>query len=239
MMKNLNSRGLRLAITTALLAGSLNAAAEAGDILVRLRGIVVAPDDSSTNITVAGVGVDAPSGVGVNNAVTPEADITYMITRNIGVEAIAGTAHHTVNIHSAPPSVLNTLGLTGIDIFKTWVLPPTVTVQYHFMPESKFRPYVGAGVNYTVFLAEDATSTLESAVGSVDVDMDNSWGWAAQAGFDYTIKDNWFVNFDVKYISISSRATLNLKNPAAPTSRVHVDVDVDPWVIGAGIGYRF
>lgn len=209
---------------------------------VRLRGIAIVPDDSSGQIIVNNTTAQG-SGVEVDSAVVPELDLTYMITPHWGVEAIAGIANHDVNIDGAPNagSTLAAVGATdGLKLFDTWVLPPTVTLQYHFMPHSNIRPYVGAGVNYTAFLADNATSQLEAAVGGpVKVSTENSWGWALQAGVDYDLNESWFVNLDVKYIDIDTAAKLGVNGGVNAGTVLNVDVDVDPWVIGAGIGYQF
>ena len=213
-----------------LYGASFMAAAAQGDWLVRLRGIAILPQDDSGLISVNNAPVPG-SGVAVDDSFVPELDVTYMFLRNWGVEVIAGTAKHDVTL-DGPLGPLP----DGFKIFDSWVLPPTVTLQYHFLPEHKIRPYLGMGINYTAFLGNNATDALEAAVGPVDVDMDHSWGWAAQGGVDITLKDNWFLNIDVKYINIDSTATLFLKNSG---TRLSVDVDIDPIVFGAGIGYRF
>ncbi|MEX2479466.1 MAG: OmpW family outer membrane protein [Gammaproteobacteria bacterium] len=206
---------------------------------VRGRVIGIIPDDSSTRINLEAAGTKTPlqAGVSVDAAVVPELDITYMVTPHFGVELIAGIANHDVRIDGNDP-VLGGFGVTDdFKIFDVWVLPPTMTFQYHFMPSAKFRPYAGVGVNYTAFLWNDATDRLERTLGSsVDVDTSSSWGWAAQFGFDYDIGGNWFANFDVKYIDIETTASLLVKNLGAG---LRVESDINPWVIGAGIGYRF
>ena len=203
--------------------------AEQGDWLVRLRGIAVAPNDDSSRVSLNGAPL-AGTGVSVDTQAVPEIDVTYMFHRNWGVELIAATAEHNVDLQGNIGAVS-----AGTKLFDTWVLPPTLTLQYHFTPDKKFSPYIGAGVNYTTFIDENASGTLENQLGTpVDVKMDNSWGWALQAGMDIDIKDNWFINFDIKYIDIDSTATLDFAG-----NRLSVDVDIDPWVAGAGIGYRF
>lgn len=207
---------------------------------VRARVIGIIPDDDSGNInaeTPAGAVIPLNAGVKVDSAVVPELDITYMITPNIGIEAIAGMANHDIKIDGTDATLAGLGVVDDFKIFDAWVLPPTVTLQYHFQPDAKFRPYVGFGVNYTAFLWNDATDRLERAVGGpVDVDTSSSWGWAGQFGFDYDLGNNWFANFDVKYIDIDTTASLRM-----PTLGLglRVDVDVNPWVVGAGIGYRF
>ncbi|MCG8324133.1 MAG: outer membrane beta-barrel protein [Thiotrichales bacterium] len=217
-----------------LFTGPLSALADGHDNWkIRLRGIAIAPQDDSGLISL-GTTPLAGSGVAIDTEVVPELDITYMITPNWGIEAIAGIARHTVEVEGPGP-VLSGLGLTdGFEIFDTWVLPPTVTLQYHFMPNNNIRPYVGLGVNYTATLDDNATDELEAALGPVSVNTTNSWGWAAQAGVDIDWKDNWFFNLDVKYIDIDTTASLE-----TGLGTLRVDLDVDPVVFGAGIGLRF
>jgi outer membrane protein len=214
-----------------LLFVSLPSSAEQGNWLVRLRGIAVLPQDDSGLISANNVPVPG-SGVAVDDSAVPELDVTYMFHRNWGVEVIAGTAQHTVTL-DGPFGPLP----SGFKVFDAWVLPPTVTLQYHFLPEGNIRPYVGMGVNYTTFLGENASSAIESVgLGPATVGMTSSWGFAAQAGVDISIKDNWFVNIDVKYIDIDSTASVMFKNAGV---RLTVDANIDPIVFGAGIGYRF
>ena len=182
------------------------------------------------------------TGVEVDAAAMPELDLTFMITEHWGIEAIASMINHDVNLDSNDPTLVGLFGLgSGSKLFDTWVLPPTVTLQYHFMPKSNIRPYVGAGVNYTAFLFDDAEDSLEAALGgaSVHVDTENVWGWALQAGLDYDINESWFLNVDVKYIDINTSAKLGITGGPLSGSNLNVDVDIDPFVVGAGIGYRF
>ena len=218
-------------ISVLLVVTSINALAEQGDWIVRARGIVVLPDDSSGLVSAGGVAL-AGTGVDVDSNAVPELDVTYMLHKHWGIEAIAGITKHNVDFETAAPVA----GLTdGFKLFDSWVLPPTVTLQYHFLPDNNIRPYIGAGINYTAFLGNDASDQLEALVGPVDVDMDNSWGFAVQAGVDIDFNDKWFFNMDVKYIDIDSTATLQ----TTPLGRLRVNVEVDPIVAGAGIGYRF
>lgn len=192
--------------------------------IVRLRGIHISPDDSSSDVTVGNTVVGG-SGVGVDEDTVPELDITYMITKNIGLELILATSNHSVTARGA-------LGGLG-EVIDTDVLPPTLTLQYHFNPDGKIRPYAGLGVNYTVFFDEKVRGTLD--VPGSDIHLDSSLGWSAQLGADFMLQDNWFINADIKYIKIDSTATFH--DTAA--GRVEVDVDVDPIVVGFGFGKRF
>ncbi len=206
---------------------------------IRARGIGIVPADDSGTVFLNG-NTGQGAGVEVDAAVMPEVDITYMITPHWGVEAIASMANHDVNIDGTPTGTLAAVGGNGTKLFDTWVLPPTVTLQYHFMPEGNIRPYVGVGVNYTATLFDDATDGLETAVGGpVDVSSSNSWGWALQAGIDYEINDKWFFNADMKYIDIDTTARINVVGGALAGNGFNVDVDVNPFVLGLGVGYRF
>ncbi|MGN7438957.1 MAG: OmpW/AlkL family protein [Alcanivorax sp.] len=174
---------------------------------VRLRAIGILADGD-------GVVENTTLDTDADNAYAPEIDITYFFTEHVAAELIAATAKHTVSAGG------NNLG-------DTWVLPPTLTLQYHFTPDNKFSPYVGAGINYTVFYGED------DAPGFTDFNVGNGFGLAVQAGFDYWINDNWGLNLDAKYIDLNVDASVNNGGLNA------YDVDINPWVIGAGVSYRF
>lgn len=210
-----------------------NVMAEAGDWLVRLRGIVVAPNDESDEVFVAGAPVDG-SGVGVDKSLVPELDFTYMLTHKWGVELILGTSFHDVEPQGSV--LIDALGGDDSNIIDTNVLPPTLTLQYHFMPDEQFRPYLGIGINYTIFYDEKVTGALDAP--DAKVDLDDSVGLALQAGIDFAIKDEWFVNLDIKYIDIDTDAEFSntVLGPGVPVS---VDLSVDPMVFGFGIGRRF
>lgn len=200
---------------------------EAGDWLVRGRIINVNPNDDSGQLYADGTA--AGEGVSVNSDTVPELDITYMFHKNWGVELILGYSEHTVKGEKN----WSALG----DVIDTKVLPPTLTLQYHFMPDSNIRPYVGAGVNYTYFFDEEVAGDVLDTPGS-KVKLDSSWGFAAQAGVDVALNDDWFVNFDVKYIDIDTEA--HFTNIAGGTiQKAKINADIDPFVWGIGIGRRF
>lgn len=195
----------------------------AGDVLLRARAILVAPNENSGSILPAFPG----ERVKVSNSAMPEVDATYMATDHIGFELIASTTKHTAS------GIRGTTGGIG-DLASTWVLPPTLTAQYHFVPSGHVRPYVGVGVNYTVFWNEKASNGLEAAVGPTRVHMKDSIGWALQSGIDVDISPRVFVNVDVKYIDIDTRVRLD--TTAVGTQRVKLGLD--PLVFGIGLGIR-
>ncbi|HXH15106.1 MAG TPA: OmpW family outer membrane protein [Sphingomonas sp.] len=202
---------------------SIRRGIQAGDVLVRVRAILVAPNERSGSILPSFPG----EHVRVNNSVMPEIDATYMATDHIGFELIAATTKHQAS------GKTGTTGSIG-KLASTWVLPPTLTAQYHFNPRGAVRPYVGAGVNYTIFWNEKASAGLQSAVGLTQVHMKDSFGWAAQAGVDFDITPKVFVNLDVKYIDIDTKA--RLRTTAIGTQRV--GISLDPLVFGIGLGLR-
>ncbi|MBB4619623.1 OmpW/AlkL family protein [Sphingomonas abaci] len=196
---------------------------KAGDVLLRLRAIMVAPNERSGSILPAFPGEEAR----VDNSFMPEIDATYMASDHIGVELIASTTKHHADGRTGTTGSIGRLA-------STWVLPPTLTAQYHFAPTSHVRPYVGAGLNYTIFWNEKASSGLEKAVGATRVHMKDSVGWAAQAGIDVDLTRRVFLNLDVKYIDIDT--TARLQTTAAGTQRVRLSLD--PLVVGVGLGFK-
>jgi outer membrane protein len=185
----------------------------AGTFMVRGRAIGVIPLTSSSSISVIG------GSVGATAQAAPELDLSYFFTDNIALELIAATTRHNV--------YANGTALGMVDVGSVWVLPPTLTLQYHFMPKERFSPYVGAGVNGTIFYgASPAGPTVTS------LSFSNNVGAAVQIGFDYNVTGHWFANFDVKQIFLNTTASINGGAIKASTA-------LNPTVIGAGIGYRF
>lgn len=220
-------KNTRFAAAAALAVMACTVAPEAmakqGDVLVRVRAIMVAPNEKTSDILPAFPGERAK----VNNSVMPEIDVTYMATDHIGFELIAATTKHAAS---------GTSGTTGSlgKLASTWVLPPTLTMQYHPIVDGHVRPYVGAGVNYTLFYSEKPSAALIAAVGPTKVHMSSSFGLAAQAGVDIDLSDKMFLNLDVKYVGIDTNARLS--TTAAGVQRVKINLD--PIIVGVGIGLR-
>jgi outer membrane protein len=180
--------------------------------MLRLRGISIVPDESSSVSAIGGE-------VDVGNAVVPELDISYFFTENFALELILATAKHDAEVQGS--------ALGTVDVGDFWILPPTLLAQYHLPLNENWKPYVGAGVNYTIVYGEDA------AGGTVtNLDIDNGFGLALQAGVDYFIDEHWFLNADVKKLWLNVDAKVN-------GGAVRADIDVDPWIFGVGFGYRF
>ena len=221
-MKIKNNITLALTAIGLAMAAAPSMSYEEGDLIVRARIITVDPQGDSEKVRVNGAATD--SGVAVNSDTVPEVDFTYMIDKNWGTELILAYSKHTV---STTAGALSGLG----DVADVKVLPPTLTLQYHFSPDSNIRPYLGAGINYTMFFDEKLTGGIKGLANKIS--LDDSWGLAAQAGLDVDINDTWFVNLDVKYIDMKTEANISGDNS------IKVDTDIDPLVWGIGVGRVF
>lgn len=148
----------------------------------------------------------------INDVVRPTFDITYMIRDQWGVELFLSTFwRHNLQVTSPT-------GTTNFGTIK--LLPPTVSLQYHFNPEGRLRPYAGLGLNYT-FLSDESPGALS---------VGNSIGPAAQLGFDVQISKRLFLNVSARYIDIDGDARLGATNLGS--------VEVDPFIYGMHFGYK-
>jgi len=181
---------------------------------VRLRALAVVPNESATIDVLGG---DAT----ITNDYVPELDLTYFFTENIAAELILGTTQHDVN------AVATSAG--DIPLGDVRLLPPTLTLQYHFIGEN-IKPYVGAGINYTLFYDENPGSVVDK------VTYDNALGFAFQVGFDFKITDKWFFNIDAKYLLLNTDVTVDATTALGAT--VDADVDINPFIAGVGVGYK-
>jgi outer membrane protein len=222
------------------------AQAEAGDIVVRLRATHVSPSESSelgaqTN-AVYGSTTLANTLYGSNSAelqvgsnTIPEIDFSYYITKNIAAELILAVGtRHDVSV-SGSGGILNSRGLGSVNL-----LPPTLTAQWHFMPDTMFDPYVGAGVAYV--LGMDRSLTANTTLGNLPIRIDrHSFGGVLQAGLDVNLQDKWLVNFDVKKLWVGTDVEVDSLGAAGlPVGYRKIDnLDIDPWVVSIGIGKKF
>lgn len=186
------------------------AAYEAGDWVVRLGMTSVDPDQ--TNGRLEGLG-DAQVIVAEDTQLSFTG--TYMLTPQWGVELLASLPfEHDFTV--------------GGDVGgSTRHLPPTLSAQYHFNSAGQIIPYVGLGLNYTLFFSEKAYGDLDG----IDVSLDNSFGLALQAGVDYMINDRLLLNVNVRYIDIEADASINGAEVGT--------VKIDPMTVGMSVGYRF
>ncbi len=181
---------------------------------VRIRATAILPDEDASIRPVAG-------SADVEEVVIPELDISYFFTDHIAAELVLLISSHDVDAKLA--------GVGKVDLGEVNLLPPTLLLQYHFRPHGTFRPYAGAGVNYTVFWNEDAPGGAVTGI-----DYDNNIGYALQAGFDYGLDKHWMLNVDVKRYWLDTDV-----NISSALGSLNADVDLDPWTISFGVGYRF
>ncbi|WP_039954534.1 OmpW/AlkL family protein [Rhodanobacter thiooxydans] len=176
---------------------------------IRTRAVHIDPANKSD----AGGPLTLPAdAITVSSKTIPEVDISYFFSPNIAAELILTYPQkHDVYLSGAK-----------IGTFKH--LPPTLTLQYHFMPAAQVSPYLGAGVNYTNI----SSVNLLNGAGSLD---HHSFGLALQAGVDFKIDKNWSLNLDVKKVRIRSDVRVSGAKVSA--------IKVDPLLIGVGVGYRF
>jgi outer membrane protein len=196
--------------------------------MVRLRVLGVIPDAGGSTVNVAGVpGLSSPnSGLSMSNQVVPELDISYFFTKNIAAELILGVTRH---------SITGTGTLAALPIGRSTLLPPTLTLQYHFTDFGAFKPYVGAGVNYTVFFNNSAANVPVNGLAVTGLSVQNQFGAAVQFGFDYMIDRHWGLNVDVKKLWLEPNYSATVNNAIAVTGRANID----PWLVGAGVTYKF
>ncbi|AOB29475.1 hypothetical protein AKI39_00505 [Bordetella sp. H567] len=205
----------RAALLAVLLAAGAHAlpaqAHEAGDVLFKVGATQVRPKSGNGSVLDGSVDVD------VGNSVRPSFTLTYMATRHVGIELLG-----------AWPFEHDIRGSGGLGkIGSTKQLPPTLSLQWHFLPDSTVQPYVGVGVNYTHFF--DTKS--EGAISGSDLELQDSWGVAAQLGVDVKLSERWFMTADLRYIDISSKVKLDGQRIGT--------AHIDPWVATVGVGYRF
>lgn len=187
--------------------------AHAGMFEVRLRAVGVLTQDNGSSVSAIGGKVET------TNQVIPELDFSYFIVDNLAVELIAGASRHNIAASGT--------ALGHVDVGSTWVLPPTLTLQYHFAPHSRIDPYVGAGMTAAFFFATKAAGGAVTSVG-----LKNTLSPAFQLGADIALGGHWVANVDVKQTLIQTTAKID-------GGALHAHTHLDPTLVGVGIGYRF
>lgn len=218
-----------LMASAAFIGLTSTAHADTNPWMVRGRVLAVTPDESGDLST---SGTALAGDIKIGNQYVPELDITYFFSENIALELILAVTPHDVKATGV--TVPGALTDATIDLGDVWLLPPTLTLQYHFQNGSAFKPYVGAGVNATLFFNEDKGPVANG------VDYDPSFGLAAQIGFDYDLDGTpggWALNADVKKVWINSDVTVDFTDALGAT--VKADVDINPLVVGIGLGYKY
>jgi|AntAceMinimDraft_11_1070367.scaffolds.fasta_scaffold00188_19 outer membrane protein len=228
-----------LLLSSALLPAVANAF-EANSFIVRGGASNVAPDGKSDPLKLNGSEAAFSNAVGgtteleVDDNTQFSLTVEYMFTQNWGLEVLAATPFNHTASASGPDAV------NGLNVADVKHLPPTVSAVYHFNAGSAFRPYVGAGINYTVFFSENLTNQADATFNSLgltggNVELDDSWGVALQAGADYNISGNWWLNASVRWIQIGTSADVTFDDG----TQISTDIDIDPFVYSIMLGYHF
>lgn len=208
MSTKFTKSALAAALAGSLLAGVAQAY-EAGHWIGRAGVWGIFPKSDNLSTPLGTINVDNGYSLGLN--------LTYMAAPNFGIELIGALPFkHDIELSGAGK------------VASTYQLPPTVFLQYHFMPQSTIRPYVGAGLNYTFFLGEKTTGALSGT----KLNLNPSWGLAGEMGVDVDIAPNWFMNAVVSYMDIDTKAKSNVLGTLGT-------VNIDPWVVGFNVGTRF
>jgi len=189
-------------------------AKEAGDWLIRAGVTHISPKSDNGSLD-----ADPDIGIDVGSATMMTFDGTRMITDNWAVELLAALPFkHDVHLDD---------GDSRAKVATVKHLPPTLSAQYHFNPAGKFQPYVGAGINWTIFFDETGKGPLEG----VDLKLTNSLGLAAVVGIDIPLSESVFLNANIRYMDIDTDVKVDGSKAAKAT--------IDPWVYGLNLGWRF
>jgi outer membrane protein len=201
---------------------------EAGTWVLR-AGVGVVAQDSDNFVDDDGT---ATTTVTVDDGTSLTLMGTYMFSPNWGFDILAAWPFkHDVNV-SASDGTEVVASFKGAEVEH---LPPTFSLQYHFLPDATIQPYVGAGVNYTTFLSEDVTQDLIDVTGVTSISLDDSFGLALQLGADWTFGNRWLLNFDLRWIDIESDLTVSDGTESIDAGTVKID----PFVYSINLGYTF
>ena len=206
-----------MVMAASVLFTSSNVFAEDSNWMVRLRAVHVGWVNESDAIGALAV---PANGIHLENKTIPEVDISYFFTKNLAAELILTYPQkHDISV----------VGVGVVGSLKE--LPPALTLQYHFMPDAQFRPYVGAGFNYTTFSKVDLAPLNAVTGGNNTIDRSNLGG-ALQVGFDYKVGANSYINLDIKKLYIKT----DLTNSALGKLST---ITGDPLLVGIGYGFKF
>jgi outer membrane protein len=172
-------------------------------------------DPNASNNASGPVGSDT---IEVDSTWGLEVDVSYFFTKNFALELVLTYPQK----HDVWSTQFGSLG-------NIKQLPPTLVAQYHFDTGTPWKPYVGAGITY-LWITDNNLSVNGAPI--LDISTSN-WGFALQAGVDYKLTPNWYLNADVKYIWVDTKVT------DTAGLGINTTLNVNPWVLGAGVGYRF
>lgn len=194
-----------------------------GEWRARIRGTYVKPQ-ASGSLSLGGQ--PTQGSVKIGSSVIPELDFTYFFANRFSANLILGTTRNKV-------TATNTI-LEDQELGKVWLLPPTATVLYHQPLGHGILPYVGAGLNYTIFYGKRIYNPSLA-----DVTYKNRLGFATQLGTDIDISKKFFVNVDAKKIWLKTKNDVTTISSVANGATIHSDTKVNPWLLSVGVGVKF
>lgn len=199
----------------------------AGDVQLKVVGTAVLPDGEIDTVNVDAVGLPAGTDTKASDNYVPTIAIEYFVSDTFSIETIAGTTQHDVDAISGFPA--------GTELVSdALLLPATVTAKAHF-DAGGVKPYVGAGVTYFMWLS-DKPGAATIPLGVTDTDLSDEFGFVLQAGVDIPVGDDGFgVTLDAKRYFVGTTARWFAGN----TLVIETDHNLDPWVLSAGVAYRF
>ena len=198
------SAAMLLALCAAALPSQAQAASDEGRWLIRGGLSHIEPKSDNGQLSVG--------DISVNSHFDPSVNVGYFLSPNWAVDVLLALPFE------------HEFSINGSNAGSTAQLPPTVSLQYLFLPGAKVQPYVGAGANLTIFMDEQLNSGNE-------LKLDPSFGLAVQAGIDVPLNAQWRVGLDARYIDIDSKASVDGQNVGT--------VEIDPYVLSINLGYRF
>lgn len=227
MVANTALAGAALALAATPVMAQDGETDRAGDIQLKVLGTAVLPDGKITDINVNLPGLPATTQTKANDNFVPTIAVEWFVTDNVSIETIAGTTQHDVDATAGLP--------VGAELVSdALLLPATVTAKYHF-DLGGVKPYAGGGVAYFVWLS-DKPGAATLPLGVTDTDLSDEFGFALQAGIDVPLGDNGFgLTFDAKRYFIDTTARWYVGNTLA----IETEHKLDPWVLSAGVSYRF
>ena len=204
------------ALSAPALAQDVPGAPGLGSVVVRLRADGVVPQDSSSSITRLGGRWQSTSSAG------PDLDASVFLTPHLAIGLGASTSHHAFTLQGSDFGV--------VPVGSARLIVPSVTVQYHVLPDGWFRPYFGVGPAAAVLTNPRPGGTLVD-----QLYFDSKVGAAFQAGVDLYVSGRFMINVDVKQLLVTTVAY----SPHPPRTPVQAKVNLDPTIFGIGVGYRF
>ncbi|WP_397594150.1 OmpW family protein [Sphingorhabdus sp.] len=198
-----------------------------GKIQVKAFATLVDPSAKITKVNTDRIGLAAGSQTKADTNVTPTVAIEYFLTPNVSVETIAGVTQH---------DVVGAGALAGAKLISNAnIIPATVTAKYHVNLGGGVKPYLGAGPSYFIIFGEEPDATART-LGATRVDLSNELGLALQGGIDFALDDSGLgLSLDAKRYFMNTTARFFAGNALALSTK-H---ELDPWVVSAGISYRF